>query len=200
MSTCAPPKQTQKQKRNGQDVLARKNPEILPRTPKRMRNAQHQRPAERFAQRVMAMTPLFYERCEGWDGTRHGQRVETLTFMSAVYVKRGRRAHLSEDRERRDREERGEEPADAVALHPPPTVSQRAESQRKTREGGEGTGTNQNASLDARVKLDAVHRQARDLGRDVARRFHSQGDCAYMCSGVRVSPHFTTNGRACAVL
>lgn len=39
--------------------LARKNPLILPRMPNRMRKAQHQRPAERLAQRVMAITPLF---------------------------------------------------------------------------------------------------------------------------------------------
>ena len=41
-------------------VLARKTPEILPRMPKRMRNAQQNLPAVRFAQRVMAITPLFY--------------------------------------------------------------------------------------------------------------------------------------------
>lgn len=40
-------------------VLARKTPEILPRTPNRMRNIQQKRPAVRLAQRVMAMTPLF---------------------------------------------------------------------------------------------------------------------------------------------
>ena len=41
------------------DALARKTPEILPSTPNNMRKAQQKRPAVRFAQRVMAMTPLF---------------------------------------------------------------------------------------------------------------------------------------------
>lgn len=40
--------------------LARKTPEIFPRTPNKMRKTQHHLPAERLAQRVMAMTPLFY--------------------------------------------------------------------------------------------------------------------------------------------
>ena len=46
------------------DILARKTPEILPRTPKRMRKQQQKRPAVRFAQRVMAMTPLFCAKIE----------------------------------------------------------------------------------------------------------------------------------------
>ncbi len=38
--------------------------------------------------------------------------------------------------------------------------------------------TDQNASLDARVKLEAVYGKARDLGgrRDIARGFHGHGD------------------------
>jgi hypothetical protein len=40
--------------------IASKAPEILPKTPKRMRKTQHQRPAARLAQRVTAITPLFY--------------------------------------------------------------------------------------------------------------------------------------------
>ena len=40
-------------------LLARKKPETLPRIPNSMRKPQHQRPAERLAQRVIAMTPLF---------------------------------------------------------------------------------------------------------------------------------------------
>ena len=44
--------------------MARKTPESLPRTPKRMRKAQHQRPAVRLAQRVIAMTPLFWAKTE----------------------------------------------------------------------------------------------------------------------------------------
>lgn len=39
--------------------MARKTPEILPMMPKRRRKTQHQRPAWRFAHRVIAMTPLF---------------------------------------------------------------------------------------------------------------------------------------------
>ena len=171
MSTRAPPQQTQK--RNRQHVLARKNPEILPRTPNRMRNAQHQRPAERFAQRVMAMTPLFYVRCEGWDGTRHGQRVETLTFMSAVYV--GGRARAEE------RTWAKIESGVTVksAERNPPTPSLYIRRVRRATLEREENGADQNASLDARVELDAVHGQARDLGggRDVARSFHRQGDC-----------------------
>jgi hypothetical protein len=40
--------------------IATRAPEILPRMPKRMRKTQHQRPAARLAQRVMAMAPLFW--------------------------------------------------------------------------------------------------------------------------------------------
>ena len=41
------------------NVLAKKTPDIFPRTPNRMRKRQQKRPAVRFAQRVIAMTPLF---------------------------------------------------------------------------------------------------------------------------------------------
>ena len=41
------------------NALARKTPDILPRMPNRIKNTQHQRPAERLAHLVMAMTPLF---------------------------------------------------------------------------------------------------------------------------------------------
>lgn len=44
------------------DVLARKTPEILPRTPKRMRKTQHHLPAPRLAHLVTAITPLFFIR------------------------------------------------------------------------------------------------------------------------------------------
>ncbi len=44
------------------NLLARKAPEIFPRTPNRMRKKQHHLPAARLAQRVMAITPLFYRR------------------------------------------------------------------------------------------------------------------------------------------
>ena len=40
-------------------VLAKKTPEIFPRTPNRIRKRQQKRPAVRFAQRVIAITPLF---------------------------------------------------------------------------------------------------------------------------------------------
>jgi hypothetical protein len=40
-------------------ALARKTPEILPRTPYKIKNAQHHLPAPRLAHRVIAMTPLF---------------------------------------------------------------------------------------------------------------------------------------------
>lgn len=46
-----------------EDVLARKTPEIFPRTPKRMRKKQQNRPAVRLAHRVIAITPLF---CQEW--------------------------------------------------------------------------------------------------------------------------------------
>ena len=45
--------------RRKKDSLARKTPEIFPRTPKSIRKAQQKRPAVRFAHRVIAMTPLF---------------------------------------------------------------------------------------------------------------------------------------------
>jgi len=48
------------QMREEPNKLARKTPEIFPRTPKRMRKKQHHRPATRLAHLVMAITPLFY--------------------------------------------------------------------------------------------------------------------------------------------
>lgn len=83
----------------GSYALARKTPEILPRMPKSRRKAQHQRPAARFAQRVMAITPLF------WWSAR--QRLGGAARAGA---------YLREDRERGHCEERREEAADAVAL------------------------------------------------------------------------------------
>lgn len=50
--------------RERKDGLARKTPDILPRTPKSMRNKQQKRPAVRFAQRVIAITPLFCAKME----------------------------------------------------------------------------------------------------------------------------------------
>ncbi len=46
------------------NVLAKKTPEILPRTPNRMRNRQQNRPAVRLAQRVIAITPLFWAKMD----------------------------------------------------------------------------------------------------------------------------------------
>jgi hypothetical protein len=45
-------------------ALAKKTPEIFPRTPNRIRKTQHQRPADRFAQRVITITPLFCAKME----------------------------------------------------------------------------------------------------------------------------------------
>ncbi len=44
--------------------MARKTPDIFPSTPNRIRKAQHQRPAERLAHLVIAITPLFCVRDE----------------------------------------------------------------------------------------------------------------------------------------
>lgn len=41
------------------DALARNTPDILPRTPKRIKKQQHILPAVRLAHRVIAITPLF---------------------------------------------------------------------------------------------------------------------------------------------
>ena len=42
--------------------IARNTPESFPKIPNKMRKKQHQRPATRLAHRVMAMTPLFWNR------------------------------------------------------------------------------------------------------------------------------------------
>lgn len=56
------------------NILARKTPEIFPKTPKRIKKTQHHRPAPRFAHRVIAITPLFcristsvYDSVEVWN-------------------------------------------------------------------------------------------------------------------------------------
>lgn len=42
------------------DLLAKNTPDILPKTPKRIRKKQHHLPADLFAHLVIAITPLFY--------------------------------------------------------------------------------------------------------------------------------------------
>lgn len=63
------------------NALAKNTPDILPRMPNKIKNTQHQRPAERLAHLVMAMTPLFY-RCR---------------FISAKVMSRIRWGYLSKN-------------------------------------------------------------------------------------------------------
>lgn len=85
--------------KRGGDVLARKTPDILPRTPNRMRKTQQNRPAVRFAHRVIAMTPLF---CS------ISMSTERHTIHNAIY--------LGKDRQGRDCKESRQEAANAIAL------------------------------------------------------------------------------------
>lgn len=58
--------------------IAKKTPESLPRMPKTIRKKQHHRPAPRFAQRVMAITPLF------WANTDKGVTVKSAEMKPPI--------------------------------------------------------------------------------------------------------------------
>lgn len=85
-------------------LLARKTPDILPRTPKRIKKKQHHLPAVMFAHRVMAMTPLFW--------LNNGKSVSMdIHITSQLYD-----AHLGEDRQGGNGKQSRKETSDAVAL------------------------------------------------------------------------------------
>jgi hypothetical protein len=107
-----------------------------------MRNAQHQRPAVRFAHLVIAITPLF---------------CRTVNVSSRPLERHD--AYLRKNRQRGDRKQRGEEPAESVGEH---------------------------AALDARVELRPGDSDAGDLRgcRDVTDRcgLSASGDDEKICS------------------
>lgn len=89
-------KKERKKEREG--LLARKTPEILPRMPKRRRKKQQNRPALRFAHRVIAMTPLFLSK-----RLLFSRRHKWVNFT-----------YLREDGQRRYSEKCGNKSADAI--------------------------------------------------------------------------------------